>query len=645
MAPDHSYWVAASPMFMYHVNPAGNQTIGRISQGSRNITLTALRTDQSGNVYAAGSAPTPLPVPATLVDYSQTNPMPHTVLFKFNSSGTNLYTSSLATPSLSALAADPSGTLWAAGASYWGITLLELNTTGTEYLHYVATPADAAGVNSLNLDTSGRPLLAGSTNSLQVPDPLPPTNTTTFGNTGGGSALLLRLKPILAKADLKISLTASAPSVCTFGNVTYQATITNAGPAPATDVRIAVPGFVSGQTNVSDLLYTCHATGAGVCVRTGSSWRIAYDSLQPGQTETVQFVVTIPSPAPSPFPVSLSVLTSTDDPNQLNNNAYTEVAIQTSYLNIQTSLLTLTLQLDNSVQSWAIGSFTNHIFLNPGVPAVTGSTVKVYVPTPQVSFGVAYAFTGWSDGSSDNPRTFVAGASPPVKVNMRKMTEPWVDPDAPVTHAASYRTGPIAPGEIVTLFGYNLGPATLQQAALDSTGRIATTVSGFQVTFDGTPAPVVYTSALQSSVIVPYSVAGKLAVQMVISYNGLSSTPAPVGVTDSVPGFFTASAAGSGPIRALNSDGTFNSRNNPVRRGDVVVLFGSGEGLTIPLPADGEIAGGAPPKPQLPVSVTIAGEAVQVLYAGGVPGITAGLIQLNIQVPGDAPPGLLPDAW
>jgi uncharacterized protein (TIGR03437 family) len=74
----------------------------------------------------------------------------------------------------------------------------------------------------------------------------------------------------------------------------------------------------------------------------------------------------------------------------------------------------------------------------------------------------------------------------------------------------------------------------------------------------------------------------------------------------------------------------------------IVVLYGSGEGLTNPVPADGTINGASPPRPVLQVSATAAGQPAQVLYAGGVTGSTAGLLQINLQIPTDVPAGLLP---
>jgi uncharacterized protein (TIGR03437 family) len=301
--------------------------------------------------------------------------------------------------------------------------------------------------------------------------------------------------------------------------------------------------------------------------------------------------------------------------------------------------------LDGSDSTWIIGSLSpaTRAFGLQGVPVVPGSSVRVYVPTPQAEPDGMYAFVSWSDGSTDNPRVFSAAAlQTPVAVVTRQILEPWVNPDAAVQQAASYRNGAVAPGEVVVLFGFNLGPQTLQQAALDATGHIATTVAGFQVQFDGTPAPIVYTSATQSSVIVPYSVAAKQSTQMTITYNGLNSTPVSVPVADSVPGLLTVNFSGSGQLVAFNSDNSLNSRTNPIARGDIVVLYGSGEGLTSPVPADGTINGASPPQPVLPVSATIGGQSAQVIYAGGVDGVTAGLLQLNLLVPTNIPAGVLP---
>ena len=55
-------------------------------------------------------------------------------------------------------------------------------------------------------------------------------------------------------------------------------------------------------------------------------------------------------------------------------------------------------------------------------------------------------------------------------------------------NAASYIGGPVSPGEMVTIFGTGIGPATAAYATTDpATGKLATTIGGVQVLFNGIP--------------------------------------------------------------------------------------------------------------------------------------------------------------
>ena len=89
-----------------------------------------------------------------------------------------------------------------------------------------------------------------------------------------------------------------------------------------------------------------------------------------------------------------------------------------------------------------------------------------------------------------------------------------------VANVASYDTSGIAPGEIVTVYGTGLGPATLTLFQPLS-GTIATSLpatgAATSVTIDGVAAPLLYTSASQVSCIVPYAVASKAGSQVNIN--------------------------------------------------------------------------------------------------------------------------------
>lgn len=204
---------------------------------------------------------------------------------------------------------------------------------------------------------------------------------------------------------------------------------------------------------------------------------------------------------------------------------------------------------------------------------------------------------------------------------------------AGVLNAASFQGGGVAPGEIVTVFGSSLGPASISLLALDDAGRVATNLSGTRVFFDEDAAPIIYTLAGQASVVVPYSVAGKSSTQMSVEYQGRRSTPVTVTVLSAAPGLFSANSSGTGPGAILNQNGSLNTPQNPAPIGSVIVLYGTGEGAVTPRVPDGAINAAFFPKPVLPVKVTVGGVAAKILYAGAAPSLVAGVFQANVEVP------------
>ncbi len=212
-------------------------------------------------------------------------------------------------------------------------------------------------------------------------------------------------------------------------------------------------------------------------------------------------------------------------------------------------------------------------------------------------------------------------------------------PAIALVNGATFQGASVSPGEIVTLFGAGLGPPTLTGLVLDSSGKVATTLAGAQVTFDGVAAPLIYVSQFQTAAIVPYSVAGKATTVLQAVYNNVKTPSVTINVTDAVPGFFTANSSGTGPAALLNQDGSANSAANPAARGSVVQFFVTGEGQTFPAGVDGLLAGVPLPAPVLPVSVRIGGLPAAVQYAGGAPGLVAGVMQVNAIVPMEALPG------
>jgi uncharacterized protein (TIGR03437 family) len=77
-------------------------------------------------------------------------------------------------------------------------------------------------------------------------------------------------------------------------------------------------------------------------------------------------------------------------------------------------------------------------------------------------------------------------------------------------------------------------------------------------------------------------------------------------------------------------------------------MFLTGEGQTSPPSVTGAITTATLPPPQvtpaplLAVGVTIDGLPALYVYSGEAPGMVAGMMQLNVQIPASAPSGNLP---
>lgn len=209
-----------------------------------------------------------------------------------------------------------------------------------------------------------------------------------------------------------------------------------------------------------------------------------------------------------------------------------------------------------------------------------------------------------------------------------------------VVNSASYASGAAAPGEIISLFGSAIGPATPADGVFTNPRLLANSLEGLHVFFDGIPAPVLYASAKQVNTVVPFSVAGRSTTQLQLEYLGTLSAPITVQVAPTATAVFSLDASGRGQAAVLNArDGTINSSGNPARRGDFVSIFATGAGVTTPASADGLLGSAPLAQPNASVSVKIGGLPCQLNFAGAAPGLVAGAIQINAQVPAGAPTG------
>jgi uncharacterized protein (TIGR03437 family) len=238
-----------------------------------------------------------------------------------------------------------------------------------------------------------------------------------------------------------------------------------------------------------------------------------------------------------------------------------------------------------------------------------------------------------------------AAATPAtITVNLSVLVVPKPAPTILVNAATFAAATSVSPGEIVTFGGTNLGPTTGAGAQLDSTGKIATTLGNVRVLFDNVPAPLLFVRADQINAVVPYDVAGHATTSVRLEYQGVQSDATTYNVVAAVPGIFTLNQQGTGPGAILNQDGiTVNSANAPAAKLSVVSVYMTGEGQTNPGGVNGAIApnslSGLKSPLLQPVSATVGGLTASVKYAGSAPGFVNGAMQVNVEIPANAPSG------
>ena len=211
-----------------------------------------------------------------------------------------------------------------------------------------------------------------------------------------------------------------------------------------------------------------------------------------------------------------------------------------------------------------------------------------------------------------------------------------------VTNGATNLPGAISPGEIVVIYGSGLGPAQLAPFQIGANGQVGTNAGGTSVFFNGSPGPMLYASANQVAAIVPYAISGANA-QVVVQFQGQPSAAVTVPIAQATPALFTLDSSGKGQAAAINNrDGSVNGPSHPASTADTVILYATGTGQTNPPGTDGALATIPFPLVAVQVTVTVGGQSVTPSYAGGAPGIVAGVTQINVPIPSGLTAGPVP---
>jgi uncharacterized protein (TIGR03437 family) len=180
---------------------------------------------------------------------------------------------------------------------------------------------------------------------------------------------------------------------------------------------------------------------------------------------------------------------------------------------------------------------------------------------------------------------------------------------AGVVNAATF--GPeIAPGGLISIFGAGFTGAGSETA----------------VEINGEPAAVIAALPFQVNAQVPPQIQPGSVLIKVTSPNGGAQQQA--SIRDVAPAIFSISPA---QAAITNQDNSLNAPSNPARRGETIVIYGTGFGAVI---QSGTVQPAA-----APVTAVIGGVEVPAAFAGLTPG-AIGLYQANVALPATLPPGL-----
>jgi uncharacterized protein (TIGR03437 family) len=208
-----------------------------------------------------------------------------------------------------------------------------------------------------------------------------------------------------------------------------------------------------------------------------------------------------------------------------------------------------------------------------------------------------------------------------------------------VVNAANFLPRGVSAGEIISIFGANLGPEVGVAGGLNPvTGRLETLVHDVSVTVNGIPLPLFFVRTNQINAMAPVEIAGLASVSLIVHYKHVSSAARIVPVLATNPGVFVFPETTQAIV--LNANGTVNDPARPALRGSYISIFGTGQGGVDPPLATGELARGGADLSffEGDTVVRIGGIEAVVLFAGMAPNFT-GLFQINVFVPGGVTPG------
>jgi len=614
--------------------------------------VTAIATDAIGNTYVTGS-----------------RDVGDVFVTKLDSSGSIVFTTTFGGKGIDqghAIALDSAGNIWVGGSTSSGNfplhdALLDISLGG--FLVRLAPDGTVAyssdfygAVNGVATDASGNVYLTGTTDFEGFPTTpgLPPGKVSVLNAFVTSGAYVTKLDPTGTQI-LYSALIVGTQQACGAGCPTGYEITSGVGIA----VDPAGEAFIAGNTNTTNLPVTAggligygafaasiNAAGNQLAYLTYLSAGTNLNQLASPQSTTATALAVDASghayltgstndPA---FPATASAFQATLNSLAAKSGLSNAFAMEldpsggvagATYLDGPGPDAATAISLDASGDVWLTG--TNAEGFPAGSPffvlvagdflaelSADGSKLLSSMGLGFTGQGVAVDSSGILHLASTYGlvSTFTPGASPASRIT------------GIVNAAQGQVAGRIAPSEIISIFGYGLGPAA-PAVATPQNGAFPTALAGVRVLVNGTAVPLLYVSESQINAEIPSPVngvqAGNATVQVM---NGSATLPEfRASVDDSIFGVFLNP---DGYLAAINQDGTLNSEANPAKAGSIVSIWATG--LPPAATVDGAVANAAD-NWCLGCQISFGSVTEVASYAGAAPGLIDGVMQINFLIP------------
>ncbi len=572
-----------SDIFVSKVDPSGNVTLIATVSGKSSDQGSGIAVDIAGNIYVVGATSSPdFPMHLPLQNSPSVAGGSTGFLMKFSSNGTVLYSTYLGgtfgASSLAAVAADSLGNAYVTGATF-----------ASDYPHTAGLPAGAAN----------------------------------FSPSGAVSAVFFaKISPAGDKIVYAGGLVA-AGHACGNGSSCFTSSISNYGTAialdPAGNAYIAgnaygvglptTPGalvasglgaFVAkvsadgGSLGYVTLLGTVNYAPPPVSVNSSPGnfvWAIAADAAGnayiAGSTSDPNFPATASAYQPKPaFPTPSNPFSQpASDAFVAKLNPGGTAMVWATFLGGSSVDAADTLAVDSSGDVWVSGTTQSADFpASSGFPGggeflseldPAGASLlycsRFPVSTVATALAVDSAGVVHFAGSNGLVSTLTPGQSGPRLFGVANA-------------AGGVMAGRVTPGEVISLYGLQLGPSTAVSASFNSAGFLPTTLAGVQVSIGGTPLPLLYVSSTQINAVAPIELTARSTTTLNFSLNSVPQPAFRLVVDQAIPDVFGT----NGHAAAVNEDGTINSQSNPAQTGSYVSIWATGIGYSTG--ADGQMA-------------------------------------------------------